>query len=125
MIFDLDNSTVEAIAEGNDTAAAVACFSQLSEKQIASVEAVAMDMSAAYLKAAKQVIPLAEENIVHDRVHVMQMATIDGIPRRCNYFQDSFVKWPRISTGLVANYSQSVSIAHNITIVVHVTCPKI
>jgi transposase len=74
MIYDLDSSTVVAISEGNDTNAGIACFSQLSGEQIASVEAVAMDMSAAYVKAAKQVIPLAEEKIVHDRFHVMQMA---------------------------------------------------
>ncbi|MCE3017702.1 MAG: transposase [Pirellula sp.] len=64
---------VEAVSEGNDTNAAVACFSKLSEKQIASVEAIAMDMSSAYVKAAKQVIPLAESKIVHDRFHVMQL----------------------------------------------------
>jgi transposase len=74
MIYDLDNSTVEAISEGNDTAAAIACFSQLSSEQIESVEAIAMDMSAAYVKATKQVIPLAENKIVHDRFHVMQLA---------------------------------------------------
>ncbi|MFN7451096.1 MAG: hypothetical protein ACK5RF_22625, partial [Pirellula sp.] len=51
---------VEAVSEGNDTNAAVACFSKLSEKQIASVEAIAMDMSWADGKAAKQVIALAE-----------------------------------------------------------------
>jgi transposase len=73
LIYDLDNSTVEAISEGNDTNAAVACFSQLTEGQIASVEAIAMDMSSAYVKAAKQVIPLAESKIVHDRFHVMQL----------------------------------------------------
>lgn len=45
MIYDLDNSTVEAISDGHDTEAAMACFSQLSESQIQSVEAIAMDMS--------------------------------------------------------------------------------
>jgi len=33
MIYDLDNSTVEAISDGNDTDAAIACFSQLSKEQ--------------------------------------------------------------------------------------------
>jgi transposase len=74
MIYDLDNSTVEAISDGHDTQAAVSCFSQLSEAQIDSIEAVAMDMSAAYVKAAKQVIPMAEQKIVHDIFHVMQLA---------------------------------------------------
>lgn len=84
MLYDLDNSTVEAISEGNDTEAANACFSELSEEQVASVEAIAMDMSAAYVKAAKQSIPMAETKIVHDRFHVMQLATkaVDKVRRR-------------------------------------------
>ena len=67
LLYDLDSSTVEAISDGNDTDSGIACFSQLSQEQIESVEAVAMDMSAAYVKATKQTIPLAEDKIVHDR----------------------------------------------------------
>ena len=74
MVYDLDNSTVEAISDGHDTEAAVTCFSQLSEAQIQSVEAIAMDMSPAYVKAAKQCIQLAENKIVNDIFHVMQLA---------------------------------------------------
>lgn len=83
LIYDLEESTVEAISDGHDTEAGVACFSQLSPEQIASVEAVAMDMSPAYVKAAKQTIPLAENKIVHDRFHVMQLATkaVDKVRR--------------------------------------------
>jgi len=83
LVYDLDESTVEAISDGHDTEAGVACFSQLSPEQIASVEAVAMDMSPAYVKAAKQTIPLAENKIVHDRFHVMQLATkaVDKVRR--------------------------------------------
>ncbi len=83
LLYDLDNSTVEAITDGNNTESGNACFSQLSLEQIASVEAVAMDMSAAFVKAAKQCIPLAEEKIVHDRFHVMQHATkaVDKVRR--------------------------------------------
>lgn len=74
MIYDLDNSTVDAIHEGCDTDAALACFSRLSEDQIKSIEAIAMELSSAYVKAANQVVPLAEEKIVHDPFHVMKMA---------------------------------------------------
>ena len=83
LLYDLDNSTVEAISDGNDTDSGVSCLSQLSEIQIQSVEAIAMDMSAAYVKAAKQVLPLAENKIVHDRFHIMQMATaaVDKVRR--------------------------------------------
>jgi transposase len=44
-IYNLDKSTVEAISDGHDLDAAVACFSQLSQEQFQSVEAIAMDMS--------------------------------------------------------------------------------
>jgi transposase len=83
LIYDLDNSTVEAISDGNDTESGNDCFSQLSEDQIDSVEAIAMDMSAAYVKSATQSLPLAEEKIVHDRFHVMKLATeaVDKVRR--------------------------------------------
>ncbi len=74
LIYNLDQSTVEAISDGNDTEAANAAFSQLSEEQLGSVQAIAMDMSAAYVKSAKANIPLAEEKIVHDRFYIMKMA---------------------------------------------------
>ena len=84
LLVNLDHSTVEAIAEGNDVAGARNCFSQLSQAQIGSVEAIAMDMSAAYVRAAKESIPLAEEKIVHDRFHIMQQANkaVDLVRRR-------------------------------------------
>ncbi len=83
LLVDIDNSTVEAIADGNDIESAKACFSKLTESQLNTVEAVAMDMSAAYLAAANAVIPLAENKIVHDRFHVMQHATeLDSLIRR-------------------------------------------
>lgn len=84
LLYDLDRSTVEVISEGNDTAAADACFSQLSPMQIDSVEAIAMDMSAAYVRSTKANIPLAEEKIVHDRFHVMKLATeaVDKVRRQ-------------------------------------------
>ncbi|TWU66841.1 Transposase [Crateriforma conspicua] len=59
LIYDLDRSTVEVISDGNDTEIGNACFSQLSPQQRESVEAIAMDMSAAFVKSAKQNIPLA------------------------------------------------------------------
>lgn len=84
LLYDIDRSTVEAISDGNDAESGNACFSQLSAAQINSVEAIAMDMSAAYVKSAKANIPLAEEKIVHDRFHVMKLATeaVDKVRRR-------------------------------------------
>jgi len=83
MIYDLDNSTVEAISDGNDTESGNRCFSQLSQDQLNGVEAIAMDMSAAFVKSAKANIPLAETKIVHDRFHVMKLAVeaVDKVRR--------------------------------------------
>ncbi|MEI8018406.1 MAG: ISL3 family transposase [Schlesneria sp.] len=83
LVYDLDHSTVEAISDGNDTEAGLKALSELSESQLQSIEAIAMDMSPAYVKAAKQAIPLAESKIVHDRFHIMQMATkaVDKVRR--------------------------------------------
>lgn len=83
LLYDLDNSTVEAISDGNDTDSGIACFSELSTEQVQSVKAIAMDMSAAYVKAAKHVFTLTEHMIVHDRFHVMQLATkaVDKVRR--------------------------------------------
>lgn len=83
LVYDLDHSTVEAISDGNDTEAGFKALSELSESQLQSIEAIAMDMSPAYVKAAKQAIPLAESKIVHDRFHIMQMATkaVDKVRR--------------------------------------------
>ena len=61
LLVDLDKSTVEAISDGNSTESAKACFSKLSENQLKSVEAIAMDMSSAYHAAAIETIPLAEK----------------------------------------------------------------
>ena len=83
LIYDVDQSTVEAISDGNDAAAADACFSQLSAEQIAAVQAIAMDMSAAYVKSARDNLPEADGKITHDRFHVMQLATkaVDQVRR--------------------------------------------
>ena len=83
LLFDLDNSTVEAVTPGRDNEAAKACYAELSENQRESVKAVCMDMSSAYVKATKETFPMAEEKIVHDRFHLMQMVTkaVDQVRR--------------------------------------------
>ena len=83
LIYDLDRSTVEAISDGKDIHAGNTAFSQLSEDQLVSAHAIAMDMSAANVKSAKENIPLAEEKMVHDRFHIMKVATeaVDKVRR--------------------------------------------
>jgi transposase len=74
ILYNLDSSTVEAIEEGHDTEAAKSCFSQLSQEPLKSVEAISMDMSPAFVRAAKEMIPIAESKFLHDKFHIMKMA---------------------------------------------------
>jgi transposase len=48
-----------------------------------AVEVIAMDMSPAFVRAAKEMIPLAESKIVHDKFHIMKMANeaVDRVRR--------------------------------------------
>jgi len=82
-LYNLGNSTVDAIEDGHDTEAAKSCFSQLSQEQLKSVEAIAMDMRPAFVRAAKEMIPFAESKIVHDKFHIMKMAneSVDKVRR--------------------------------------------
>jgi transposase len=61
---------LEAVA-GRDTLAAVSLLETLPEPARASVEAVAMDLSAAYAAASRQVLPQAD--VVHDRFHISKL----------------------------------------------------
>ncbi|MEO9595582.1 transposase [Rhodopirellula bahusiensis] len=82
LIYALDRITVEAMSDGNDTESGNACFRQLSSQQRESVEAIAMDMSAFLVKRAKQNVPPAETRIVHDRSHVVKLAS-DSVDEAC------------------------------------------
>lgn len=51
------------------------CLPRPSDGQIQALEAIAMDMSNTYVKAAKQVIPFAKTSTLLDRFRLMQKAT--------------------------------------------------
>lgn len=46
LLYDLDNSTMEAISDGNDTDSGIDCLFQLSGGQVQAIEAIAIDMCA-------------------------------------------------------------------------------
>ncbi len=73
ILCNIENSTVEAIQEGHDIKAAKACFFQLNEKQLQSIQAVAMNISPAFVRPSKETIQFAEHKIVHDRFHIMKL----------------------------------------------------
>ena len=85
--LEADAPRVLEAVEGRDTLAAVSLLETLPEPARASVEAVAMDLSAAYAAASRQVLPQAD--VVHDRFHISKLLgeaarppAVHSIPRR-------------------------------------------
>ena len=70
LLTDLEGSRVLDVAEGRDGVACDKLFGTLTEEQLKDVEAIAMDMWRAFIKAAGEHLPNAD--IVHDRFHISQ-----------------------------------------------------
>lgn len=68
VMTDIDGSRVLDVADGRDETAADALWEGLGEERAQAVEAVAMDMWAAYEASTSRHAPQAE--IVHDRFHI-------------------------------------------------------
>ena len=68
LLTDLDGSRVLEVTEGRDENAANEAWASVPEKQRKKVKAVAIDMWAAFEKAAGKHAPQAD--IVHDRFHI-------------------------------------------------------
>jgi transposase len=71
LVCDLDEGTVEHIAEDRKQESLDGYYAGLSKKQLKGIEAVAMDMWEPYLQATLAKVPEAAEKIVFDRFHVM------------------------------------------------------
>jgi transposase len=72
VVCDLDRSTVEYVSEDRTTESLAGYYRSLSVERCQSIEAVAMDMWEAYVKATLEAVPLAADKIVFDRFHIMQ-----------------------------------------------------
>lgn len=70
LVADLDRGRVLYVAEGRQQASLDGFWSTLSAEQLASIEAVAMDMWEAYESSVRQHVPHADEKIVFDKFHV-------------------------------------------------------
>ena len=70
LLTDLEGSRVLDVAEGRDGVACDKLFGTLTEEQLKDVEAIAMDMWRAFIKAAGEHLPNAD--IVHDCFHISQ-----------------------------------------------------
>lgn len=71
LVCDLDEGTVEYIAEDRTQESLDGYYAGLKEEQLNGIEAVAMDMWEPYIQATRAKVPEAAEKIVFDRFHIM------------------------------------------------------
>lgn len=72
MVCDLDRGTVEYLGENREKTSLDAYYLSLTKRQLAGIEAVAMDMWEPYFLSTLAHVPNAREKIVFDRYHIMQ-----------------------------------------------------
>lgn len=71
LVCDVDEGTVEHIAEDRTQESLDGYYAGLTQEQLDGIEAVAMDMWEPYIQATQAQVPGADEKIVVDRFHVM------------------------------------------------------
>lgn len=83
IVCDLGSKTVEWIGDGRSAATLNEYWQTLSSGDLQAIDAIAMDMSAAYFSSALTHVPNAAAKVVFDRFHVMQAATgaVDQVRR--------------------------------------------
>jgi transposase len=72
LVTDLSRSTVEYIANDRTKDSLAGFYQGLSKRQLAGIQAIAMDMWAPFIRATREHVPDAERKIVFDRFHIMQ-----------------------------------------------------
>jgi len=72
LVCDLNRGTVEYLAENREKTSLDAYYASLSKRQLAGIQAVAMDMWDPYIASTKAHVPNGEKKIVFDRFHIMQ-----------------------------------------------------
>lgn len=72
IVTDIDHGTVEAVYDNREQKSLEAYYKEFTEEELATVEAVSMDMWDPFIAATKAYIPEAEKKIVFDRFHAMQ-----------------------------------------------------
>lgn len=71
LVCDLDRSTVEYIAEDRKKTSLDAYYQSLTPRQLAGIEAVAMDMWEPFIASTTAHVPQGKDKIVFDRYHIM------------------------------------------------------
>lgn len=72
LVTDLTRSTVEYIAKDRTKDSLAGFYEGLNTRQLAGIQAVAMDMWAPFVRATRVHVPDAEKKIVFDRFHIMK-----------------------------------------------------
>lgn len=83
VIVDLDTETVEAVLDERTQASLEAYYPQFTAEELATVEAIAMDMWEPYIRATHACVPGAATKIVFDKYHAVRTVTgtVDEIRR--------------------------------------------
>jgi transposase len=73
VVTDIDRGHVLYVADDRTSDSLDGFWGLLSAKQLAAIEAIAMDMCAAYVRSAREHVPGAEGKICFDRFHVAKL----------------------------------------------------
>ena len=71
VLTDLERKSVVDVAPGRSKEALFECLKDFQVRQLAQVQAVAMDMAKPYIAGIKEFIPGGADKIVFDRYHIM------------------------------------------------------
>lgn len=84
VVCNLDAGTVEHLADGRTRDSIATYFGPYRTEELATIEAVAMDMWQPYFQLVSWAVPGAESKIVFDRFHVVAHATeaVDRVRRQ-------------------------------------------
>lgn len=84
LVCDLETGTVEYVVDDRTQASLESYYRQFTPEELATVEAIAMDMWDPYIAATKACVPAADEKIVFDRYHATTQVTkaVDQVRRR-------------------------------------------
>ena len=72
LVCDVQRGTVEYLAENREKTSLDAYYDSLTVRQLAGIEAVAMDMWEPYIASTLAHVPHGRDKIVFDRFHIMQ-----------------------------------------------------
>ena len=83
VVVDLDTGTVEAVLDERTQASLEAYYRQFTEEELATIEAIAMDMWEPYVLATHACVPGAATKIVFDKYHAVRTVTaaVDEVRR--------------------------------------------